>query len=163
MGKDSRNANFSADRRDADHGGQRRADLLVRGYVDHTLCVCDADDSNQMTEERVRIYSRAEFLKLPAGTIYAKGKPWAFDGFNVKADTLTNDWVCLSPMWIEAHDDGEQWSRLDGMLERGESHPMASSYGRDGCFDPDEIFLVPERDDLERLRDMIDAALLAAR
>lgn len=110
----------------------------------------------------MRIYTRPEFLKLPAGTIYAKGKPWYFDGFNVKADTMGNDWVQLSPMWVEAHNDAEQWSRLEGMLERGESYPMASSYGRDGFFDPDELFLVPEKEDLERLREMIDAAIRAA-
>jgi len=107
----------------------------------------------------MRIYRRAEFLKLPAGTIYAKGKRWYFDGFNVKADTLGNDWVQLSPMWIEADDDAEQWSRLDEMLERGTSQPMAEGYGRDGSFDEDALFLVPERADLERLRDMVDAAL----
>lgn len=107
----------------------------------------------------MRIYTREQFLKLPAGTIYAKGKPWHFDGLNVKADTMGNDFVHLSPMWIEAQDDGEQWDRLDDMLKNGASYPMAESYGRDGCFDDEEIFLVPERKDLEALRGMIDAAL----
>lgn len=112
----------------------------------------------------MRIYKRAEFLALPAGTIYAKGKPWYFDGFNVKADTLpSNDWVQLSPMWIEAHDEDEQSERLDEMLERGASYPMQESYGRDGCFDEEEVFLVPERADLEKLRAMIDAALAVAK
>jgi hypothetical protein len=112
----------------------------------------------------VRIYRRKEFLTMPAGTIYAKGKQWHFDGFNVKADTLaSNDWVQLSPMWIEAHNDADQFDKLDAMLENGESCPMAESYGRDGCFDEEEIFLVPERADLEKLRAMIDAALAVAR
>lgn len=110
----------------------------------------------------MRIYRRKEFLALPAGTVYAKGKPWHFDGFNVKADTLTNDWVQLSPMWIEAFDDGEQWERLESMLNDGASFPIAESYGRDGCYDEDEIFLVPERADLEKLRDMVNAALAVA-
>jgi hypothetical protein len=112
----------------------------------------------------MRVVGRKTFLSLPAGTIYAKGKPWHFDGFNVKADTLgTNDWACLSPMWIEANDDGEQFARLDAMLETGASYPMAESYGRDGCFDAEEIFLIPEQADLEKLRAMIDAALAVSK
>lgn len=96
---------------------------------------------------------------LPAGTIYAKGKPWCFDGFNVKDQTLRNDWVKLAPMWIEANDDGEQVERLTEMLETGASYPMDDSFGRDGCFDDDEIFLIPEKADLEKLKALIDAAI----
>jgi hypothetical protein len=107
----------------------------------------------------MRIYRRKEFLALPPGTIYAKGSRWHFDGLNVKAATLGDDWVQLSPMWIEAHDGGEQWARLEEMLDGNASYPMTDNYGRDGCFDQDAIFLVPERADLERLREMIDAAL----
>jgi hypothetical protein len=111
----------------------------------------------------MRIYRRKEFLALPAGTIYAKGKPWYFDGFSVKGDTWTNDWLTLSPMWIEAHDDGEQWQRLEAMLEAGASYPLQESFGRDGCFDDEDIFLVPEKADLEKLRAMVDAALTVAK
>jgi len=112
----------------------------------------------------MRIYKRDEFLKLPAGTIYAKGKPCYFDGFNVKFDTLTSnghdvDWVCLSPMWIEAHDSGEAFDRFDEMLEHGASYPMQESAGRDALYDKDEIFLVPEREDLLKLKALIEAAI----
>ena len=107
----------------------------------------------------MKIYRRKDFLELPEGTIYAKGKPWFFSYLSVKGKTLSNDWSQLSPMWIEAYDDGEQWRRLDDMLENGASYPMQTSYGRDGCFDDDDLFLVPERDDLEKLRAMIDDAI----
>ena len=110
----------------------------------------------------MRIYRRDEFLKLPAGTIYAKGKPCYFDGFNVKFDTLNNDWVHLNPMWIEAQDSGEAFDRFDEMLEHGASYPMQESAGRDGCYDKDEIFLVPERADLLKLKELIEAALSVA-
>ena len=111
----------------------------------------------------MRIYRRKEFMELPEGTIYAKGKPWHFDGFNVKGESWETDWTYLSPMWIFAHDDGEQWARLDEMLEHGASYPMQHGYGRDGCFDDDDLFLVPERADLEKLRAMVDAALTVAK
>lgn len=107
----------------------------------------------------MRIYNREEFLKLPAGTIYGKGKPWFFDGVNVKGDTTGNDWGYLNPLWVEAEDTGEAIDRLTGMLERGESQPMEDSFGRDGCYDEDDIFLVFERADLDQLRDWIDGAI----
>ena len=107
----------------------------------------------------MRIYRRAAFLKLPPGTIYAKGMPWVFDGIEVKGDTIGDDWSCLSLIWIESNDDADHWAKLDDMLERGDSVPMQSSYSRDGCFDKDALFLVAERDDLLKMRDMIDAAI----
>lgn len=107
----------------------------------------------------MRIYRRAEFLALPSGTIYSKGKRWYFNHIEIKGETLTNDWLSISPMWIEAYDDGEQWERLEAMLEKGASYPMQEDFGRDGCFDDEEIFLVPEKADLEKLRAMVDAAL----
>lgn len=119
----------------------------------------------------MRIYRRDEFLKLPAGTIYAKGKPCyldGFDGFNVKFDTLTDhagnniDWVCLYPMWIEAQNSGEAFDRFDEMLEHGASYPMQESAGRDALYDKDEIFLVPERADLLKFKGLIEAALAVA-
>lgn len=112
----------------------------------------------------MRIYKRSEFLKLPVGTIYAKGKPMYFDALSIKGDMCgENDWAELSPMWISASGDDEQWARLDGMIQRGESYPMAEHYGRDGCFDDDAIFLVPEYDDLLKLRTMVDAAIECAK
>lgn len=107
----------------------------------------------------MKIYRRAQFLNLPAGTIYAKGEQWCFDGFSVKADTISNDWVCLSPMWIEANGEDEQWERLNAMLEDGAAFPMDTIYGRDGTFNDEQIFLVPDRADLEKLRAIIDAAI----
>lgn len=112
----------------------------------------------------MRIYRRTEFLKLPPGTIYAQGKRWFFGQMSVKGDTIeSGDWACLSPMWIEADDDADQWHKLESMLENGTSVPMETSYGRDGRFDDKALFLVPERADLERLRDMIDAAIAVAK
>lgn len=112
----------------------------------------------------MRIYRRSEFLKLPPGTIYAQGKRWFFGQMSVKGDTIeSGDWACLSPMWIEADDDGDQWRKLEGMLECGASEPIATSYGRDGRFDEGALFLVPEVQDLERLRDMIDSAIAVAK
>lgn len=107
----------------------------------------------------MRVYNRDDFLKLPAGTLYAKGVQWAFDGLMVKADTWGDDWVCLNVQDIEAFDSGENCARLDEMLEAGASYPMNDAYGRDGYFDKDAVFLVYERDDLLKLQNLISAAL----
>lgn len=107
----------------------------------------------------MRVLNRADFLKSPAGTIYAKGVQWAFEGLSIKADTLGNDWVCLEPAWVSAHDSGEAFDRLEQMLHNGASFPAEDSFGRDGYFDDGAIFLVFERGDLETLQSHILAAL----
>lgn len=36
----------------------------------------------------MRILRRQEFLLLPVGTLYARGKPWAFDNLQIKGETI---------------------------------------------------------------------------
>jgi hypothetical protein len=112
----------------------------------------------------MKIYRRDEFLKLPAGTIFAKGKPQYFESLSVKADSLPNDFVYRQLVWFESHGDtGDEFDlglRFDAMVEIGASFPMEQSYGRDGCFDNDDLFLVYERADLLELRGVLDEALL---
>lgn len=96
---------------------------------------------------------------MPEVTLYAKGKPWAFGGIMVKAQSLVTDWVCLDPAMVQAKDLREMDQRLTDMLENGASYPIADAFGRDGMFDKDDIFLVFEKDDLLKLREYIDMAL----
>lgn len=113
----------------------------------------------------MKIYTRTAFMELPEGVIYAKGKPWYFDGISVKGETLTDqngkniDFGCYHPMEIEAHDTGEECARHEDMLANGASYPMNSSGGRDGCFDDDEIFLVLELSDLINLKEIVTRAV----
>lgn len=107
----------------------------------------------------MRVLNRADFLKMPSGTIYAKGVPWAFDGVCIKAETLGEDWVCLNPAWISASDSGEAFNRLETMLRDGNSFPGEDAFGRDGCFDPNAVFLVFEADDLKMLQGHVGDAI----
>jgi hypothetical protein len=107
----------------------------------------------------MRVVNRKTFLTLPAGTIYCKGVPWAFDGLCIKGDSLENDWIYLDPAWPSAHDSGEATALLDQSLEAGSSFPCEESYGRDGCFDDKDVFLIFEKPDLEAFRSHIDVAL----
>jgi hypothetical protein len=105
----------------------------------------------------MRIVRRPEFLGLPAGTIYCAARSAEdcdFGVMHVKADTLDyNDFVCLALNGIEAHDSDELMARMDAMLEAGASYPLEESFGRDGCFHDNEIYLIYERADLERIID----------
>jgi hypothetical protein len=108
----------------------------------------------------MKIYTREGFVALPAGTLFARGKPWFFHDLCVKGETYeTNqDWYYRPLIWIECAGDADQWSKLHGMLEEGKSEPIAAFEQRDGSFDDDEIFLVYERSDLDALQLVLDRA-----
>lgn len=104
----------------------------------------------------MRIYSRQDFMTLPEGVIFAKGKPWFFGTLSVKGDTIfmegrAIDFGVRDLVNIESHDSGEWSDRLEEMLENKASYPMNDSYGRDGCFDDEDVFLVYETQDIKKL------------
>lgn len=109
----------------------------------------------------MKIYKHAEFLKLPEGTLFRKGKPSYFNNLQVKADSLPNDFICMAIGDFEAFDSEDFGNKFEQMLN-GESIPMTDdSYGRDGCFDDDDIFLVFEIDDLHKLKSIVEEAIEA--
>src|SRR6185312_16833490 len=107
----------------------------------------------------MRVVNRKAFLILPVGTIYCKGVPWAFEGLCIKGDSLSNDWIYLHPAWAAAHDSGAAMGLLETSLETGSLFACENAYGRDGCFDDKEVFLIFEKPDLEALRGHIDRAI----
>lgn len=117
----------------------------------------------------MRIYERQEFLKLPEGTIYAEGKPWFFYGIHVKGETIyrvgdgtPHDFCTRDLVWVDGHSSEEVEERLDEMKDYGVSYPIESSFGRDGSYDDEALFLVYEQADLIELRGLIEAALTSA-
>jgi hypothetical protein len=115
----------------------------------------------------MRIYTRREFLKLPEGTVYASGKEWYFEGPKIKGKTIwfddiendIHDFYEQDFNWVEGKDSGECFDRLADMLATGSSYPMQNSICRDGMFDPDDLFLVYEKADLEILKAYIEEAI----
>ncbi len=112
----------------------------------------------------MRIYNRTEFMKLPEGTLYAKGQPWYFGDICVKGETVVwdgvnGDWYVHSFNWVDSDDTGVAIDRLNEMKDNGASYPMQDSICRDGMFDNDDLFLVYEQDDLERLKGFVDRAI----
>lgn len=118
-------------------------------------------------ERRVtmKIYSRHNFLRLPEGTFFAKGVKWAIDGFCIKGETWFDnsgnaiDFLYHNLIGVDSNDSQDFADKLEEMLQKGTSYPMEKDYGRDGCFDDQEMFLVFEREDLKRIREMIQESI----
>lgn len=112
----------------------------------------------------MKLLNRTDFLKMPAGTVFCEGEKWCFQGLMFKGETCPSgyDWYERDPAWIESKDSEESFSRLEDMMENGSSYPMESAEGRNGMYEDDSIFLVFEKADLLKLRDLIDGALVVS-
>lgn len=123
----------------------------------------------------MRIVNRQQFMELPSGTIYRKfTTPYAFQEIEVKFDSYTlpngkyidpstgqcSDFVCMGLAEVEWDETSQMFERLDEMMEQGASYPLdLDCAGRDGCFEPEAMFLVFERDDVIKLRDFLTELL----
>ncbi len=86
----------------------------------------------------MKVVDRKEFLKLPAGTLYTLFKPCYTDGLAIKHVTLDNDdWFYTELIASTVEDNG------DTKLNNGEELPFNADWmGRDGGFDPEQMFIV---------------------
>lgn len=110
----------------------------------------------------MKIYRLNEFLKLPEGTVFCRGKEWVFGSPSIKGESLDNgtgDFWARSLDWIDANSSGEAFDRLDEMLEKGASYPLVTCESRDGMLDKEALFLVYEKADLESLIKDLQKAL----
>lgn len=107
----------------------------------------------------MKIHDRDQFLKLPKGTVYCKGRPYAFGDITIKHESLENDWYEQTFNWIDAESSTEAFDRLYEMHDNGASYPMQDSVTRDGCFDDKEMFLVFEKEDVIKLISYFQEAL----
>lgn len=110
----------------------------------------------------MRIVKLAEFLTLPAGTVFAKFEPCDFEELLIKGETsLTYDF-CYQQIAsaIKSHNSGEWADLLFESLETGKSIPMDFNFQkRDGCFESTQLFAVFERADVEALIVRLQATL----
>lgn len=108
----------------------------------------------------MKIVSRKEFLTLPEGTLFSKCKPVVFYGFSVRgnSENYENDFLYRDLITYEASDSNEFAQRFDEMLEDHASYPIEDAYGRDGCFNDEDLFLIYEADDLDELAAVIKKA-----
>jgi len=116
----------------------------------------------------MRIVDRQTFLRLPAGTLYAKvdapPSVGLFGDLCVKAETVGDDidWWYWTVVGIEPPGDGDILHLIDAqeaMISNDASFPMEESLSRDGLFEAGQLFMIFEKPDLERLRSVVDAAI----
>jgi hypothetical protein len=106
----------------------------------------------------MKVVDKQTFFELPSGTIYSKGKAWYFSDFLIKGNTIYNeglpiDWFYLYTNWPE---DDKAFESLEKALITGESFKANRLFGRDGLYDPDDLFLIYEKDDLDDLLEHIE-------
>ncbi len=110
----------------------------------------------------MKIYNKADFLKLPKGTLFCKcAYPWIFDNLKVKGNSLANisDFQQRDICWIDGDGNKTALSFLDEMLMHGTSGRIETAYGRDGTLNEDDMFLVYEEQDLLDLKGIVEEAM----
>lgn len=107
----------------------------------------------------MKLLNREEFLKLPAGTIYKKRSARELEIKGEWVSDSGSDWS--SALFAADCDSSDQDTYLKMLY--GESFPIVlDDYGRDGCFEDDEEFLVYEKWDLEQLKKILEDAIAVA-
>ena len=99
----------------------------------------------------MRILNRDEFLKMPEGTLFSKGQPIYFNGLFVKGESMPNDFIYRDLIDWENTGSEDMVSRFYEMVDGKKSFPINEDYGRDGCFNKDDLFLIYEAEDLANL------------
>lgn len=103
----------------------------------------------------MKIVNLDQFIVMPPGTLFAKYKPCYFDDLCIKGESIreTRDFFYQQIVdSIDAHDSGQFADLLFESERTGKSIPMNFSVeGRDGCFEPDQLFAVWERADVKSL------------
>ena len=109
----------------------------------------------------MKLYNRRDFMGLPVGTVYSKGKQWYFGNLQVFGGKFgDNDFTCIEVAGIEAESSEDWVDKLEDMLKNGTSVPCdKDGYGRDGMYDNTDLFLVFEKEDLEHLSKIVNEAI----
>lgn len=103
---------------------------------------------------KMKLYTREEFVKLPAGILYTRNDGHSIE---IKGDWVSDDgsdWTCTT--FGNTGDTGKVYLEM----LYGESYPIKLDYyGRDGCFEEDAMFIVYESWDLEQMKQLIERAI----
>ena len=106
----------------------------------------------------MKIVNRKTFLALPENTLFAKYEPCVFGDLSIKMSTLDNgDFGNQQIVDAIEAPNSEYFIKNLIKAENGASIEMNFDYfGRDGCFDERQLFVVFEKQDvfalIERLK-----------
>ncbi len=107
----------------------------------------------------MKIYNKKDFLNLPPGTFFSKGVQWSMNGLYVKGETWGNDFIFVDLIMIDAESSDILFDRYEEMLKNGKSYAINQDAMRDGSFDDEEVFLVFEKEDLKRIKELIEITI----
>ncbi len=107
----------------------------------------------------MKIFSRTDFMKLPEGTIFSSGAPYAFSELMIKGESWEVDFLESNLISTEYHSSEEWADQTYAMHEKGASYPINKDFGREGLFDDKMLYLVYEKEDLKYLIDKFNQAL----
>ena len=93
----------------------------------------------------MKLYTREEFLRLPAGVVFAKYEPHSFGEWQIKGDTLTyNDFNYQDFVNINTDFYGEHYEACLDFEEKKTANVDFYDWRRDGCYEADMLFAVLE-------------------
>lgn len=118
----------------------------------------------------MRILNRADFLDMPAGTLFFHAiQPYIFSEMNIKDDSIRHedggDFFYI-PLYCIHADNPSVWiEKMEAMRTRGASELVdLSTVTRHGpSISDDECYLVYELEDMLRLSEVLNAAIAMSR
>ncbi|MBC9913180.1 hypothetical protein [Chitinophaga varians] len=109
----------------------------------------------------MRIVKYPEFVKLPAGTVFCKFEPLLFTtGICVKGESY-NDGISYNYTdftSVETPDQIRQDDAFWNMVDKGSSYPLEIDFDRDGkdvSDSEDSLFVIYEKDDVQKVIDVL--------
>jgi len=111
----------------------------------------------------MKIVNRKQFLKLPNGTIYCSfnKKNFSFNGFSLKLESLSNDWYYMDLTDFDNWDNSEERiENIQKMIAEGKEYPLSlNCSSRDGMFEEDEMFCIYDKQDIERIINVLSESI----
>jgi hypothetical protein len=110
----------------------------------------------------MKIVNRAQFLAMPANTVYAKYEPCSMGHLEIKGDSIGQIDFFSQQITdaVGANDSSEFVGLLQESERTGASVPMDfNCMYRDGLFDEDQLFAVFETRDVEKLIERLKRCL----
>lgn len=103
----------------------------------------------------MKIVNREQFLVLPSNTLFSKYQPVVFGDLQIKGVTTKSGedyWYQPITDAVDASSGDEMISILEAAEETGESFNVdLECESRDGLFDTDQLFVIWEKPDIEKL------------
>lgn len=103
----------------------------------------------------MKLLNRTEFLQMPSGTVYSYYEPCIFTELNIKTSEskdYQNDFVYFRLIGQFDIPVGRGYTEICKKLESHESIPASfEETMREGLFNDKQLFLVYEKEDVERM------------